>query len=141
MRNDVAASIGYRPSVIIAGDLNANPHDGDNYPALTYKLITAHSLGLRSVYNDDLFLSKTRQQSSPRSALEAEGLYTTWKARLNGAGTESVTKHCIDYIFYGSCDASPRLVPTSVLDVSGWIVHLLRRVFVTFVCTVRTVCM
>jgi mRNA deadenylase 3'-5' endonuclease subunit Ccr4 len=59
------------------------------YDALTYRMMKGHSLGFRSVYNDDIC----------EVDLRGGKLYTTWKARWK-KGSESVLQHCIDYIFY-----------------------------------------
>jgi hypothetical protein len=80
--------------VLITGDLNCKPQDGV-YPALAYSAVKAHALKLRSVYNDDLELILTEG-----SALEVEGVYSTWKARCAEDGGEVVSKHCIDYLLY-----------------------------------------
>jgi len=111
--------IGKPPAVILTGDFNAEPEIAqsfssswslpfqsggdayrDGYAPLTYRATKLHSLGLRSVYNDDL----------PRSPVPSRSreLYSTWKARnLLGVRDgqivrlrESVIKRCIDYIFY-----------------------------------------
>ena len=101
--------MGRPPAVILTGDFNAIPDTvstqltafgGNGYAPLTYRAVKIHSLGLRSVYNDDL----------PRSLVPScsDEVYTTWKARkvemVRDGGEiefrESVVKRCIDYIFY-----------------------------------------
>lgn len=112
--------MGKPPAVILTGDFNAVPEvqkagnffpsagEGLAYAPLTYRATKLHSLGLRSVYNDDF----------PRSLKpsKAQGeLFTTWKARSylglrDGEGLrvrESVVKRCIDYIFYAPYRRGP----------------------------------
>lgn len=46
---------------------------GVGYEPLTYRAVKGHSLGLRSVYNEDIGLSLVKPSNSD--------VYTTWKAR------------------------------------------------------------
>ena len=105
--------MGKPPAVILTGDFNAVPEvqktgiffpsagEGLAYAPLTYRATKLHSLGLRSVYNDDFPLSLKPSKAQGE-------LFTTWKARSylalrDGEGLrlgESVVKRCIDYIFY-----------------------------------------
>jgi nocturnin len=82
---------GRTPAVVLLGDFNAVPQHTD-YPPLTYRAVKSHRLGLRSVYNEDI----------PLNSLSARELYTTWKARKKFSNKETVTKRCIDYIFYST---------------------------------------
>ena len=116
-------------AVLLTGDLNAKPEDSSDYPALTYSAIKSFiPLTMRSIYNDDapLYL----QSNGKKSALQEEGLYTTWKARVEaGSGVRKESRHCIDYIFYSSEEkkkkkeyrdrttVETRLLPTALLDV------------------------
>lgn len=129
-------------AVLLCGDMNARPDDSADYPPLTYYSIKGHSLGLRSVYNDDEFTETVSdggsspvgedrgellydedsfrfyEQKPPprRAALAIEGVYTTWKARSK-RGKEKVSKHCIDYIFY-TPEASLGTKGTSPVEAS-----------------------
>ena len=86
------------PAVLFTGDFNAVP-ENSIYEPLTYRAVKTHSLGLRSVYNEDLGLSPQRMSGAE--------LYTTWKARRRGTSDkEMVIKRCIDYIFYKPFKAS-----------------------------------
>eukprot|EP01038_Epipyxis_sp_PR26KG_P009746 gene9746-13113_t len=100
------------PAIIITGDFNACPTAKSSqfgYDSSVYPFLKSHSLGLRSVLNDDLFeaLSHQKQFSDendlfPSVALDQDSeIWTTWKARRK-KGKEFVVKHCIDYIFYGT---------------------------------------
>lgn len=103
------ARAGRPPAVILTGDFNAISEDSPlpaRYAPLTYRALKLHSLGLRSVYNDDLPLSPVKS-SSPE-------LYTTWKARRKD-GTERVIKRCIDYIFYAPFRVGPP-IPRAIGD-------------------------
>ena len=83
-----------------AGALHFPPTGSGEYAPITYRAVKIHSMGLRSVYNDDLPTSLSPSASSE--------LYTTWKARTllsvrdgqTVEARESVVKRCIDYIFY-----------------------------------------
>lgn len=114
----VLSRMGRPPAVILTGDFNAvpdfasgggsksagalqfSPTGSGEYAPITYRAVKMHSMGLRSVYNDDLPTSLSPSASSE--------LYTTWKARTllsvrDGQtleARESVVKRCIDYIFY-----------------------------------------
>ena len=119
-RLEVLRSEGSGAAVILAGDMNAKPVAGEEYPALTYGALKSHSLGLASAYNDNRIAQTTEElsydaassrfyESQRRDPAETEGsrpvglikegLYTTWKARAKRGG-ERVSKHCIDYILY-----------------------------------------
>ena len=78
---------------IIAGDLNARPESTETVPALAYPLIKAGSLGLRSVYNDDIVEYVGMGGGSRPFGLTTEGVYSTWKARWEAdAEQERVSK-------------------------------------------------
>eukprot|EP01035_Chromulina_nebulosa_P019583 gene19583-25486_t len=118
------------PAVIITGDLNASPTDcATGYPALTYATMKNHSLGLRSVLNDDIprenigVLGKLHQTNPqinawppiPATAPSVSdlvnanpGIWTTWKARFK-KGNERIMKHCIDYILYSPQTPTPSI--------------------------------
>jgi endonuclease/exonuclease/phosphatase family metal-dependent hydrolase len=94
---------GRQPAILLTGDLNAAPtNSSTGYSSLAYEAVKSHSLGLRSVLNDDVRISNN---DIP--------VWTTWKARRK-QGEESVTKHCIDYILY----APPPSLGTSFLPLS-----------------------
>ena len=129
-RNAISASEnGANIAVLLTGDLNAKPEDSSDYPALAYSATKSFTpLTMRSIYNDDapLYL----QSHGEKSALQEEGLYTTWKARVEaGSGIRKESRHCIDYIFYSSEEkkkkkeyrdrttVETRLRPTALLDV------------------------
>ena len=76
---------------MLAGDLNARPDNTETVPALTYARIKSSSLGLRSVYNDDL--GEVIGAAGISGGLKEEGVYTTWKARWDpDTGEEKVSK-------------------------------------------------
>jgi hypothetical protein len=86
--------------IILAGDLNASPstsNDQFGFNNTVYPLLKRHSLGLRSVMNDDL-LSARRSGGGE--------VWTTWKARRK-LGKETVARSCVDYILYGVAHAKP----------------------------------
>lgn len=116
VRDEVQRETSWRPAVLITGDLNALPAATKYYAPLTYALVKAHPLLLRSVYNDDAL------SLASESAVANEGLWTTWKARRgrDEQDTDKVVKHCIDYILYSPGDGSPHqsfLQPTGFLDL------------------------
>ncbi|KAJ1439779.1 Endonuclease/exonuclease/phosphatase [Ochromonadaceae sp. CCMP2298] len=82
--------VGRTPAVVLTGCLNAVPNTVQ-YEPLCYRAVKAHSLGLRSVYNEDLSLSQVKM-SVPQ-------VYTTWKKRVSDGGEVEV-QSCVDYIFY-----------------------------------------
>ena len=51
---------GRTPAVILTGDFNSMP-SGGKYPALAYETVKRHELGLRSVLNDDVGLSRSEK--------------------------------------------------------------------------------
>lgn len=140
---------GRPPAIILTGDFNAIPEkqvvnvggalqfpnsQEYGYSPLTYRAAKIHSLGLRSVYNDDLPTSLVGSNAGE--------LYTTWKARKlmrvrDGQEVqvrESVGKRCIDYIFYapyrrGSYKSyeEPELSPIVVNSSTQLLLSLLMR--------------
>jgi hypothetical protein len=140
VRRNILLTEGVSAAVVLTGDMNAKPDDGckEDYPALTYRSIKAHPLGLISVYNDHVLASDRGDASGTSGTnleydtatfrfyevpftkdrsrvigLATEGIYTTWKARLK-KGKEKLSKHCIDYIFYSSSSSD-----TSTSSSSG----------------------
>lgn len=96
------------PAVILTGDLNACPDEKSSqfgFDCTVYNLIKEHSLGLRSVLNDDWLAFEMSKGNSPE-------VWTTWKAR-NKKGKEVVVKHCIDYILYAPLRSFTRSADTA----------------------------
>lgn len=90
--------------VILTGDLNATPDTvsgsevgyyevGNKYESQAYPFIKRHSLGFRSVMNDDM------SGVSTGGEVTSQDVWTSWKTRWKGAEEVSV-KQCIDYIMY-----------------------------------------
>lgn len=76
------------PVLVLTGDLNAAPDARTTgYEAQAYQSVKEHSLGLRSLLNDDMVVE------------EEDDVWTTWKSRWK-KGEEKVAKNCIDYILY-----------------------------------------
>lgn len=76
------------PVLVVTGDLNAAPDSSTTgYEAQAYRSVKEHSLGLRSLLNDDM------------QVMNQEDVWTTWKSRWK-KGEEKVAKNCIDYILY-----------------------------------------
>jgi hypothetical protein len=101
--------MGRRPTVVLTGDFNASPFKNEYAEPLTYRAVKAHRLALRSIYNEDVQLSKVSLSCK-------DDIYTTWKARRSSTVTVSDTniepnevigKRCSDYIFYGPYTTSP----------------------------------
>lgn len=82
--------------IIISGDFNASPtlKSSENFNNLVYPFIKNHPFSLKSVLNDDL-------TSYYNENGENKEIWTTWKARMK-KDSETIVKHCIDYIFYNS---------------------------------------
>lgn len=76
------------PVLVVTGDLNAAPDSSTTgYEAQAYRSVKEHSLGLRSLLNDDM------------QVMNKKDVWTTWKSRWK-KGEEKVAKNCIDYILY-----------------------------------------
>jgi exonuclease III len=96
IQNILQSSSSERAAVLVTGDLNASPRS-KSYPSTVYELLKSQeSLPLRSALNDDLL--EHRRKS--RSDYGEDEIWTTWKARRNKHGKESVVRHCVDYILY-----------------------------------------
>ena len=130
------------PAIILTGDFNAVPDEVSmqtfnslyyGYKALTYQAVKYHSLGLRSVYNDDMPLSLTPRRS--------KDIYTTWKARslktVTDGGknylSESIVKRCIDYIFYLPYKKGPYRIYEDAASVPKNVAQSPSQIFVSLI--------
>ena len=82
------------PAILLSGSFNAVPESYGGYSPLTYRALKSHSLGLRSVYNEDLL------NLPADSTISGGDIYTTWKIKAKPGGEEVETKRYSDYIFY-----------------------------------------
>ncbi len=104
---------GVKPAVLITGDLNASPRS-KAYESTVYAHFKAQAtLGLRSALNDDLVAQ--RRLSDPQYA--DDEVWTTWKARRNKQGRETVVRHCLDYVLYGRDGLRAKAVLDGFKDV------------------------
>ena len=94
VKNNLISPNRPEPAILLSGSFNAVPESYGGYAPLTYKALKSHSLGLRSVYTEDLLTLPTD------SAISGEDIYTTWKIKAKPDGQDVETKRCSDYIFY-----------------------------------------